>query len=141
MRGKPAPKGTSLQNGNVSIQITNNNHYETRPEVLNVYGDASIRRALDGVVKPLRNPGIDHFEVKKNNETIESIDRTEIPYAAIPVAPDVQSEAQPPARTLHEGEHTVSYPIVKLSFVEKHKWTLGEGKEKFNAKIEDKEFW
>jgi hypothetical protein len=95
---------------------------------------------LDGVVKPLRTPGIDRFDVKKNDELIESVTRDEIPPLPPPMGV-VPALTQLSIRTLHEGVHIVAYRIIKLSYVETHKWSFGEGKDKFSADIKDKDFW
>lgn len=139
LRGQAPPKGTTLESGSVTLQIVNNN-YTVRADVFQVYADPDIRRDLDGVVKPLRSPGIDTFEVKRDTEVIESVSRDDIP-AARPVSIELAQEDQPSVKTLHEGEHTVSHPVIKLSYIDGNKWTFGSGKDKFNAYIKDKEFW
>jgi hypothetical protein len=142
LRGQAPPKGTTLASGNVALHITNN-HYEVRGDVFQVYSDSEIRRDLDGVIKPLRNPGIERFEVKKDDEVIESVSREDIPSSrpAIDVDRELIADHQASVKTLHEGEHTVSYPVIRLSYVDANKWTFGRGRDKFNATIKDKEFW
>jgi hypothetical protein len=35
----------------------------------------------------------------------------------------------------------VAYPVIKLSYIETHKWLFGKGNDKFSTDIQDKDFW
>jgi hypothetical protein len=135
-KGRPAP-GTTLQNGNVIIQINGGaSSVEVRPDVIKVSSEPAVRKAFDGIVKPLRRPGIDKLEAKHDNVVVERIARDDVPMGGISYWVVDNS-----ALLLHDEERIGAFEIVRLSFEDRYKWTLTDGNATFNADIEDEAFW
>ncbi len=134
-KGRPAP-GTTLQNGNVIIQINGGaSSIEVRPEVIKVTSEPAVRKAFDGIVRPLRRPGIDKLEAKHDNVVVERIARNDVPIGGLSVWVDSS------ALLLHDEERIGAFEIVRLSFEDRYKWTFTDGNARFNADIEDEAFW
>lgn len=131
LKGRKPGKTTTLESGNVRIEIQNA-HIEVRPEVAKLYQDSTVRKAALGVVKPLDKEGIDRFDVKEQEQVVESVTKDELPYFVM----DAEQED-----SLIDEERTAVFEIVKLSFDERYKWTFSDGSGNFNADVEDDEFF
>jgi hypothetical protein len=84
----------------------------------------------------LRRQGIERLEAKKNGETIESIEREDVPMTGLPAV--IGNRALVP---LAEAEHIAPFEIVRLSFEDRYKWTFTDGNLTFNADVDDEVFW
>jgi hypothetical protein len=134
-KGRPTP-GTTLQNGNVIIQINGGaSSVEVRPDVIKVTSEPAVRKAFDGIVRPLRRQGISQLEAKHDNVVVERIERNDVPIGGLPTL------AESRALVLHDEERIAAFEIVRLSFEDRYKWTFTDGNATFNADIEDEAFW
>lgn len=130
LKGQKPAESITLENGNIKI-IINSESLEVQPEIIQLYNDTNVRSALEGVIKPLEQPGINRFEVRRDKNIIESITREEVPYFLIP---SIEEEI-----TI-DNERIAALEIVKLSFEEKYKWMFSDGNMTLNADIEDEGF-
>jgi hypothetical protein len=134
-KGRTTEPGTTLQSGNVIIQVGDNSSVEVRPDVIKVYNDGTARKAYEGTVKPLKRPGIEKFEAKHDNEVVATIAKEDVPIINLPTVVGANG------LVVHDGERIGAYEIVRLSFEDRYKWTLTDGNATFNADIEDDTFW
>ena len=103
LKGRKPENVTTLESGNILIQIDNSvtidnsvhidygvyNQIEVRREVVNLYNDAVVRRAVERVVKPLERDGINKFEVRNEEGSVtEVIEKEELLYfSSVPIEP------------------------------------------------------
>ena len=128
------PYGTTLKDGRVQINVKGDNNHVTvvQPQVFDLYNNPAVRSAYLGVVKPLRSPGIDEFQVREQNKATVQISESELEYF----------EIETPIETvIDESECDAHFKIVKLSFTNRYKWTFTDGAATFNATIDDDEFF
>jgi len=133
--GRKPANTTTLDTGNIRIEINNttieNSRIEIKPEVAKLYNDENVRKALQSVLKPLENPGIDVFEVRQGNSIIEYVKREELSYFSVPVIEE---------KALTENERTAAFVIIKPSFDKSLKWVFSDGNMNFSADMEDGNF-
>ena len=134
LKGRKLLPGTTLKDGNIQVSIEGDDNQATivQPRVVSLYNNTSVRSAFSGVVKPLRSPGIDEFQVKEQKKVTERITESEIEFFEI---------GTPVEKVLDESEVDAHFKIVKLSFTNRYKWTFSDGNATFNAKIDDHEFF
>ncbi|MBI5193237.1 MAG: hypothetical protein HZA08_07340 [Nitrospirae bacterium] len=118
------------ENGDYRIEIEGD-HIDVSPNILKLSENIKVREALEGIIKPLIQDGIDRFEVRQGNEIIESIGKGDIPSFSQPEFTEGVTV---------DNEQAALLEIVRLSFEEKYKWTFTNGNMIFNADIEDVEF-
>src|SRR5437867_854679 len=123
---KPLGKGeTRVTIGNIHIDVKN--------EVIILAEDHRVRSALSEAFSPLSRPGIDRFEVRENDEVVETVTQDETKWFApqdLPINADV----------LHEGDHTAVLEVIKPALVPGKRWTFSDGKRFYGVEMDDKEF-
>jgi hypothetical protein len=120
--------------GDKELIRTNGGAIEVHVGTINLYGDSAVRNALQRVVRPLEQKGIDRFEVRQGRDTVESVEKSQLEY--------FRTDRADGANTLlHEEERTAFLTIVKLSFDERYKWRFSDGNARFEADIEDADFF
>lgn len=136
LKGQKVEKATTLENGNISIQIINSSgdaRIEVRPQVIKLYNDESVRQAALDVVKPLEKEGIDTFEVREGGKVLEVITREELPaFKAV-----AESETE---EVLLQGDRIAILQVLKPSFDTDLRWFVSEGDARFGADMKDKAF-
>jgi anthranilate/para-aminobenzoate synthase component I len=134
LRGHKPKEVTTLQSGDHMVRVEGG-QIEVNVGVVNLYNDPNVRRALHGVVRPLEQDGFTRFEVRRNKEVLESVNKGEEKYFVADDSLEVTDEV------LDESERTAFLTIVKLSFDERYKWKFSDGNAKFDADIEDEDFF
>lgn len=127
-----------------SVTITSDSHNENNitvnKNVYNMYCNYPVRRALEGVVRPLENDGLDSLEFFHDGDIAEKIEKSEREYFK------VTANSEDPMYS----EAIKAFQIVMLVFKQKNKWRLSDGTstipvtitdEKFLKKIDDGEFF
>jgi hypothetical protein len=100
--------------------------------LLRLYQDVAVRSAAQRLVEePLKNEGIDHFEVRDAAGQVLSVEKSEAPYFSKPTIPD---------ETLLEQDIQSAFSIISLAFKEDNKWRLYDGNNVINASIADQDF-
>lgn len=122
---------TALEHGRVRITIEGES-IEVAETVARLFNTPQIRRAAAGAVQPLLSEGIDRFAVRQDITTMEVVRREEVSHFAV----DDGTEEELP-----ESEREAVLEIVKLSFVDKYKWTFSDGAGTLNADMDDADFF
>jgi hypothetical protein len=138
LRGRKAQKTTRLGNGDIELTLKvegdNNSvsvHVVPSP-VYEIASDPSCRQAVEGVVKPLHAEGIDVFETKQGDKTIERVSKDDLPAFSVPAQPT--EDLGPPQK------QTLVLAVIKPSFVEDLTWTFSDGATRFDATVKDRTF-
>lgn len=131
LKGRPIKRVIELEDGKVRIEV-DDDHLEIEKEIIQMFQDIEIRKALDGVIrKPLEEEGIDSFGVGKDRNTVTVIRKEEAIYFAAPELPD---------ELISESTYDTVVKVVNVAFQEENMWRLSEGQNVFYAKIEDQNF-
>ena len=132
-KGRKAKK-TVIGGGKVRLEIEGENAIEVLSEVASLYENVGVRRGLVRMLEPLRNPGIDKFEVRRDGAIPEvEIGKDDLAYFESPPQ-DTVSEVLP------ERKWISAYTIISLTFKEDNKWRLSDGQAVISATISDKAF-
>lgn len=136
IRGRPIKSATTLENGNVRLELSGENgrfdYIEVDEKVVRLYRDRSVRESLSQVIQPLKKEGITGFAVKKGKEIIERVTKDEIRYYDIPELPEEEQVITSRRRAFVR--------LIEIAFEENLKWRLSDGENKFYATIEDRDF-
>lgn len=141
LRGQKPASVTTLENGNIRIEISMTanqrievEYVEVSPEVAKLYNDQSVRAAARDVVAPLEREGIDTFETRESIDgpVIERITKADMPAFVV---------GAPQESRITGSEFETVLQIVKPSFDERLTWTFSDGEKNFFADIEDEDFF
>lgn len=131
LKGRPIKRVIELEDGKVRIEV-DDDHLEIEKQVIQMFQDIEVRKALDGVIKkPLEEEGIESFGVGRDRETVTTIRKEEAAYFA---APELQEEL------ISESTYDTVVKVVNVAFQEDNMWRLSESGNVFFAKIEDQRF-
>jgi hypothetical protein len=116
--------------GNVTIKVDDDTTITIPASQLRAYRNIEIRKSIENVVKPLKQPGIDgvSFSSTKVKEVSISSDKVQMFDA-----PEAKDESLTP--TVAE----LYLQLVSVAF-EHGKWKFSDGNNQFYAKIEDEPF-
>lgn len=140
LKGKKEESTTTLENGNIKIEITGggNNSIEVKPQVFNLYQDKNVRESIKGALGPLKQQGIDVFEVRTDEKIIERVVKEEVEYFFV----EKEGEIPQMEQIIPESTRVAALEIFRLSFKEENKWVFSDGSGgNINAAIVDEEFW
>ncbi len=132
IRGRHINQVVLLDNGKVKV-VLDEESLETEQKVLELYRQFRVRRALEGVLKPLESDGIDTFAVTdlKQSQRFIEITKAERFYFKTP-----EAESEP----LSDDEFDVNLQIVSISFQDGNKWRFNDGASVFYADMLDEAF-
>ena len=132
LRGRNIQRVVLLDNGLVRVEL-DNEHIHIERQVIDLYRQFKLRKALEGVLKPLESEGIDEFAVtdKRQTERFMSIDKAEVRFFA---SPDSEPEI------LSEEEVDMNLQLVNVAFREDNKWRFSDGSTSFYAQVLDHNF-
>lgn len=131
INGRQVTKVEPDQAGNVAIYI-NNSTLTVSQSVVKLYNSGEVRRSLEGALKPLDRDGIDKFEVKHDNQVVETITKEEYQHFKAKTA-DIEQPLTEESRIAH-------LEVIKPSFYEGLKWTFSDGDGTLTADMGDKDF-
>jgi hypothetical protein len=135
LRGRK-PEGVTIIDNRVQITI-GREVFEAHEDAYRMWLDEKIRRAVDGLVRPVETPGIDWVEARYGEQT-ERVVKSEFESFA---APPRQIEPRTPAMVGTEPPpRETILRIVKPSFEPGQKWRFSDGNAVFNASIADEAF-
>ena len=129
LQGKK-PRITDLQNGKVKLEFANET-FEVPLQLLRLYQELTVRKAVAEVLKPLERDGIEVFEVRESTQVIGSVNQDELLYFAVP---EIEDEK------ILENESEAAYSIIRLAFKEDNKWRLYDGNATISVTIKDDDF-
>lgn len=139
LKGRKVESASKRKDGKVEIKVKvegDNNTVEIRVVEAGVYevtSDAGCRKAVEGVVRPLKAEGIDRFETRKGKTVVERIEKKDLPSLEMPTPPATDLDAVAPVTQVVE--------VVKPSFDEDLTWTLSDGSGgRFDVVMKDQAF-
>lgn len=131
LKGRSPDKVHDLGNDMIRIQLGAES-VDIPLNIMRVLRDVPVREALQRVIEePLKQEGIDTFEVRDSGETILSIDSKESVWFSKPSLPD---------DVLIDIRKKGAFSILSLAFKEDNKWRLHDGASTISATIADEEF-
>lgn len=132
LRGRKINRVVLLDNGLVRVEL-NEEHIEIERQIIDLYRQFRLRKALEGVLKPLEKDGIDEFAVtnKEQTERFVAISKADAVYFA---SPDAEVEI------LSEEEVEMNLQLVNIAFREDNKWRFSDGSTAFYAQVLDQDF-
>ena len=104
--------------------------YEVPMELLRLYQDAAVRRNIQDMVRPVKEPGIDRFMLREAGQTIQEVTKSEVEAFDVPEYQDL----------LLDEERRHAFSIVSLAFKENNKWRLTDGQNTFSVSMRDDAF-
>jgi len=104
---------------------------EVEQAVISLLRDLTVRRALDKMLAPLDQEGIDTFACGSDAEIVATIGRAERSWFH---APDPEEDL------LVDDERKMVFSIISLAFREDNKWRLYDGAATIHAIISDTDF-
>lgn len=132
LRGKPIKKVTMLSNGNACVYVEGDHDpIEVMGNAIPLLQDIGVRQGINGIVKPLESAGIDKLMLREGAKEIESINKDECVYFAVP-----EEEEE----VLVDNEFTWAYQIVTIPFDKDLKWRLFDGENRIYASMMDEAF-
>lgn len=132
-KGRKPKSRTVLESGNVRIYFEEGDPIETTPDVVDLYVDEGVRRAINHTMAPLEKDGIDTFCIGWDNKREEIATKEDVPSFAPPAyEPVILSEDEEPQERY--------FSIISLSFKDDNKWRLSDGTSSIYAMIEDRDF-
>lgn len=132
LRGRKIENITVLGDGCVNIIVKgDDNNITVDQKVFQLYKDEKVRTDADGLVAPLDRDGIEHLTISNAGEEIETIEKDERPYFAVP---------EVGLQELPDSTFTANYRIMSAAFEPQIKWRLFDGTNKIMASIKDKAF-
>lgn len=137
--GNKKIKNTESGGDKVNIVLEDNSKITVTNNVYTVFLDHEARSLIEKVVAPVKNDGIDGFEIRNPKDYSDkkptfSIGKDSIEYFK---TPELESKVEPD--NIFEQEMLLK--IVGLVFDENQKWRFSDGEVTFWAKIEDEAFW
>lgn len=129
LRGRN-PEIERINEGMFRLKLENGETYDIPTELLKMYQNANVRSALAGTVRPVKEEGIETFEIRENDEVIIEISANEVDYFDAPQIQDL----------ILDETRSQAFSIVSLAFKEGNKWRLTDGQATFSVSMKDKDF-
>ena len=104
--------------------------YEVPIELLRLYQDVQVRRNLQDMVRPVREPGIDRLEFREGNRTVEEVTEDDVMAFDAPTYEEL----------ILDDVRQYAFSIVSLAFKEDNKWRLTDGQNTFSVLMKDEAF-
>lgn len=131
LKGRRPTQITPIAGGSVRISIAKL-ELEVPQEVIRMYNTPEIRDAFQRVLRPLEREGVDRFEVREDQDVIETIERIEVAeITAVPLD----------ATQVLDDTREAVLELVTLSFADRYKWRFSDGDSTFTADMDDERFF
>ena len=99
-------------------------------ELLRLYQDGAVRNSLAGIMRPVKESGIERVGFRDGNQTIAEVTKDDVTSFD---APDVQELVVDEVRRQ-------AFSIISLAFKEDNKWRLTGGDNTFSVSMRDSTF-
>ena len=129
LRGR-SPRVEQINEGMFRLTLENGESYDIPAELLRMYQDANVRAALAGIVRPVKEEGIDVLEIREQDDAIIEVTKSDVEYFD---APQLQE-------LILDETRTQAFSIISLAFREGNKWRLTDGQATFSVSMIDKDF-
>lgn len=131
LRGRNPDNVKDLGGNMVRLQFGQES-YDIPLDTLRVLQSVPVRDALQKIiVDPLKQEGIEVFEVRERGQTVVSVNRAEAVWFSKPELPD---------EVLIDVRRRGAFTILSLAFKEDNKWRLYDGANTISATIADEDF-
>ena len=104
--------------------------YEVPLELLRLYQDAGIRRNLQDMVKPVKEPEIDRVMLREAGRTVQEVTKDDVEAFDVPEYEDL----------ILDETRRYAFSIVSLAFKQNNKWRLTDGQNTFSVQMNDEAF-
>ena len=104
--------------------------YEVPMELLRLYQEASVRRNIQAMVRPVREDGIERFMLRESGQTVQEVTKDDIEAFDVPEHQDL----------ILDEVRRYAFSIVSLAFKENNKWRLTDGQNTFSVLMKDEAF-
>lgn len=130
------------ENKKAEISLADGEKVITDEKVLKVFLDVNCRMSIEKIVMPVKEDGIDSFELRKplypeDKEPIEKIEKDDVHAFVAPPSAVIPDEALPPN---DPPEYEMTVKISAVNFEKGKKWRLTDGNNTFWASIVDESF-
>ena len=129
LRGR-SPNVEQINEGMYRLTLENGETYDIPAELLRMYQDAGVRAALEGTVRPVKEEGIETFEIRENDEVVVEISEGDVEYFDSPRSQEL----------ILDETRRHAFSIVSLAFKEGNKWRLTDGQSTFSVSMMDASF-
>ena len=129
LRGRN-PKIEQINEGMFRLTLENGETYDVPTELLMMYQDENVRSALAGTLRPVKEEGIEKFEIRENDEVVVEISKDDADYFDAPQVHEL----------ILDETRTHAFSIVSLAFREGNKWRLTDGHATFSVFMRDRDF-
>ena len=129
LRGRN-PKIEQVNESLYRLTLENGESYEVPAELLTMYQNANVRNALSGMVRPVKEAGIESLEIRQSDEVVASVETHEADYFD---PPEIQE-------LILDDTRSHVFSIVSLAFREGNKWRLTDGQLTFSVSMMDDDF-
>lgn len=133
LNGKTPTKVERSKAGGVTIHDEAGHTITVPWEVLRLYQDLAVNRALGQLLDTLHNEALDSIELRDAKAITPPVTLTRADRAAF-------SLPQPEDETVVDDTRTLALSIRSLAFQEGNKWRLFDGQNVITATIEDRDF-
>jgi len=130
LKGGKVTKVTTQKDGSVQVE-SGDKAIVISQTIYNLYQDTEIRRSVSEIIEPITKAGIDRFDVKKNNQTLRSVNKDDVNSYLFRQSGSEEIEIE---------ERRTRLLISTVSFDPTLKWRFKEKENRFYAAIEDEEF-
>ena len=129
LRGRN-PKIEQVNESLYRLTLENGETYEVPMELLTMYQNAGIRNALSGLVRPVKEEGIEKFEIRGNDDAVIEISEADVEYFDAPQSQEL----------ILDETRRHAFSIVSLAFRPGNKWRLTDGQATFSVSMMDEGF-
>ncbi len=128
LRGRK-PQVTKIDDSRYELTVDDET-YEAPIELLRLYRDVAVRRNIQDMLNPVKEPGIDRFMLRDAGRTVEEVTKEDVGAFE---APDDQE-------LILDEVRRQAFSIVSLTFKENNKWRLTDGQNTISVAMNDGAF-
>ncbi len=127
--GEPDP--SAVRPGWVRMTFSDQTTLGVPSRAVDLADDLAFRQAMNGVVEPLRQPGIEDLALTRDQRPVERITRADLPAFAAPLAEE---------ELLSDSTREVVLRLLNVSFVPGNKWRVSDGARDLWVSLQDLAF-
>jgi len=98
--------------------------------LLRLYQDAAVRRSIAELVRPIKEQGIDRFQIRDGDHLLQEVTKSDVELFDVPGTQEL----------LLDEVRRQAFSITSLSFKEDNKWRLNDGQNTFSVSMKDVAF-
>ena len=129
LRGKTPARLERVSTDHVRITLEDES-FEVPIELLRLYRDTAVRTALENLIDPLKQEGIDTFRTS-NGDDSQTVTDDEVRFFQ---SPAIESNV------IIEETTRAAFSVVSVTFKEGNKWRLNDGNSDITVSINDDDF-